>query len=197
MTKGVDSFNSGIVAPPVQMPDQTDATAAINVAECCSRCHANSKCEVFELGPGGCGGGSAPNCSASTINCFLIGGFTGKLRPNNKRATGCVRGAPAPGPPSPPPGPPAPAVDPLEMAQNNTVAAFLIARGASAMLELPVAGAYESMAMYAVDAPVLALDFGAALGPGKESSPGVFTRAFQRGAVELDCKAWRSTFTAS
>lgn len=50
--------------------------------------------------------------------------------------TGCVRPDTSPalvGPSS------------AEIDQNNTVAAFMIARGESAMLELPVAGAYEAM----------------------------------------------------
>ena len=127
VTKGQDTQNSGIVAHPVRMPDQTDATAPANLAECCSRCKANTKCEVFELGHGGCAGGA--NCSSTTINCFLIGGFTGQTRGNKDRAYGCVRGATAPPPPTPNP-------SQREAAQNNTVAAFMIARGPSAMLEV-------------------------------------------------------------
>jgi hypothetical protein len=155
--------------------------------ECCSRCKANGKCEVFELGHGGCISGSA-NCTHDTINCFLIGGFNGKLRANKDRVTGCVRGgaAPSPGPPPPP--------DSMELEKNNTVAAFLLARGPSAMLELPVAGAYESMSTYDVDSPLLKLDFGAALGPAKQLTPGTYSREFERATVSLDCHAWTSTF---
>jgi hypothetical protein len=101
-----------------------DATAAANVAECCSRCKANTKCEVFELGHGGC---VAENCTSKTVNCFLIGGFTGQTNPNNDRAFGCVRGSVAPEPP---------AAAAAGVEQNNTVAAFMSARGASAMLEV-------------------------------------------------------------
>lgn len=183
LTVGVDTHNTGIVAPPVKMPNQENFTHSDNVAECCSRCQANTKCEVFELGPGGCVPGT--NCTASTINCFLIGGYTGIIVPNSHRATGCVRAPPSPSPSS------------WEMEQNNTVAAFMIARGPSAMLELPVGGAYENMAMYDVDAPVLQLDFGAAVGLGTEEAPGIFTRQFQKGVVRLDCNTYTSVFSSN
>ena len=52
ITKGMDTQNTGIVAPPVAAPQQDDIDNPKNVAECCSRCKANSKCEVFELGHG-------------------------------------------------------------------------------------------------------------------------------------------------
>lgn len=52
ITLGVDTENRGIVTAPIQMPNQLNATDAANVAECCSRCKANTKCDVFELGPG-------------------------------------------------------------------------------------------------------------------------------------------------
>eukprot|EP00035_Acanthoeca_spectabilis_P000868 m.76005 g.76005 ORF g.76005 m.76005 type:complete len:480 (-) comp10476_c1_seq1:158-1597(-) len=183
LTVGVDTHNTGIVAPPVKMPNQENFTHSDNVAECCSRCQANTNCEVFELGPGGCVPGT--NCTASTINCFLIGGYTGIIVPNSHRATGCVRAPPSPSPSS------------WEMEQNNTVAAFMIARGPSAMLELPVGGAYENMAMYDVDAPVLQLDFGAAVGLGTEEAPGIFTRQFQKGVVRLDCNTYTSVFSSN
>ena len=125
--------------------------------------------------------------NATTINCFLISGFTGKLRANKDRVTGCVRAvSPAPAPHGKPSGP--------EADQNNTVAAFMIARGESAMLELPVAGAYEAMDMYNVDAAVLQLDFGAAKAAGTESA-GVYTREYEKGTVQLDCKEWKGTIT--
>lgn len=126
ISRGYDSENTGIVASPVAMPNQNNSTDPSNVAECCSRCKANTKCEVFELGPGGCDG-SSKNCTSSTINCFLIGGFKGVLRPSPTRATGCVRPGKHPAPhPSPSPSPPTS----VGMEQNNTVAAFMIARGA-------------------------------------------------------------------
>eukprot|EP01052_Picozoa_sp_SAG31_P007286 SAG31_NODE_346_length_17349_cov_9.825875_7_plen_284_part_00 len=182
ITKGMDTFNRGIVAPPVAMPKQDAIDAPENVAECCSRCKANSKCEVFEIGHGGCVG---TQCNASTINCFIIGGFTGKMKPNKDRVTGCIR---AGAPPAPPPH-----GNSIEIDQNNTVAAFMLARGESAMLELPVAGAYEAMSGYDVDATVLQLDFGAAVGVAEEAN-GVFTRKFAKGTIHLDCNKWQSSF---
>ena len=179
----MDTFNRGIVAPPVAMPHQDAIDAPENVAECCSRCKANSKCEVFEIGHGGCVG---TLCNATSINCFIIGGFTGKLRPNKDRVAGCVRAGSTPAPPPH-------AHGSVEVEQNNTVAAFMLARGESAMLELPVAGAYEAMSSYDVDAAVLQLDFGAAIGAAQEAS-GVFTRQFSKGTVELDCNKWQSSF---
>jgi len=80
------------------------------------------------------------------------------------------------------------------MEQNNTIAAFMIARGATAMLELPVGGAYENMRMYDVDAPILQADWGPPLGVGKEEAPGVFTREFASATLSLDCNSWTSTF---
>ena len=100
--------------------------------------------------------------------------------------TGCVR-------PGSTPTPPPHAHGSVEVEQNNTVAAFMLARGESAMLELPVAGAYEAMSSYDVDAAVLQLDFGSAIGAAKEAS-GVFTRQFSKGTVELDCNKWQSSF---
>ena len=50
------------------------------------------------------------------------------------------------------------------------------------------------MALYDVGAPVLQLDFGAALGAAKEATSGVFTREFQRATVTLNCGTWASTF---
>jgi len=70
----MDTVNSGIVASPVAMPDQTDPTASVNVAECCSRCKANTKCEVFELGHGGCAGGGNCRGTMATVNYFRVGG---------------------------------------------------------------------------------------------------------------------------
>ena len=186
ISQGYDTENTGIVASPVEMPNQKNFTDPTNVAECCSRCKANTKCEVFELGPGGCDG-TSKNCTEATINCFLIGGFKGVLRPSPTRATGCVRPGKHPAPsPSPP--------DSVGMEQNNTVAAFMIARGLSGMLELPVGGAYEKMDMYDVDAPILQADWGAALGLGKEGPTGTFTREFEKATIALDCNSYTSSF---
>lgn len=77
--------------------------------------------------------------------------------------------------------------------QNATVAAFMLAREASAVLQLHVHGAYAE----AVDfhfPPILRTDYGPAL--GKATLEGtVYTRNFEGGSVSLDCAAWRSTFT--
>jgi len=174
--KGMDSVNSGIVAPPIATENET---------ECCSRCKANSKCEAFEMGVGGCASGP-PACNNSAVHCFLVGHFRG-LRPNKDRTTGCVRSS-AP----PPPPPPAPADGPAD--RNATVAAFLIARGKSAMLMLPVEGAYENMADYDLHSPLLRADFGTPLGAGKERAPGVFSREFTGATISLDCGSWTTSF---
>ena len=62
------------------------------------------------------------------------------------------------------------------------------------MLELPVGGAYENMAMYDVDSPLLQLDFGAAVGPATQPSPGVWAREYERATVHLNCTDWTSAF---
>lgn len=81
-----------------------------------------------------------------------------------------------------------------EFSQNNTIAAFLIARGASAMLELPVSGAFESMALYNLSNPLLKVDFGTPLGPGKNTSAGKYTREYTKATISLDCESWSSAF---
>ena len=107
-------------------------------------------------------------------------------------AAGCLSGVPPP----PPPPPPALTVtaEPY-FSQNQTLAAFLIARGASAMLELPVCGAFEAMSDYDLTNPLLDVDFGHALGAGERVAPGRFRREYAKATVELDCKGWSSTFT--
>lgn len=76
---------------------------------------------------------------------------------------------------------------------NNTMAAFLISRGPSAMLELPVLGAYEDMESY-VWSPLLDANFGKPLAAASETSMGVFQRNFSRVSVALDCNTYTSTF---
>lgn len=82
--------------------------------------------------------------------------------------------------------------------QNATVAAFLLARPLDAVLELrPPHGAYWFATDLAVDAPILQIDLGAALGPAREfanDSSSVWTREYERGTVSLDCAAWQSRF---
>ena len=64
--------------------------------------------------------------------CVVCAAGGGICSANADRAIGCVR-APAALELAPPPAPD-------NMDRNNTVAAFMIARGPSAMLELPVGG---------------------------------------------------------
>ena len=47
---------------------------------------------------------------------------------------------------------------------------------------------------YDVDAPILQGDWGSPLGPGKEVTPGVFSREFEKATISLDCARWTSTF---
>jgi hypothetical protein len=75
---------------------------------------------------------------------------------------------------------------------NNTIAAFLIARGRSAMLELPVGGAYENMDKYILS-PLLDADFGEPTGAGHEGAGGVFTREWTKATITLDCNTWTSS----
>ena len=85
---------------------------------------------------------------------------------------------------------------PTTMAGNNTVAAFLIARGASAMLELPVKGAYGLADTYGWS-PLFDADFGEPDGPGREIISGVFTREWSKATVTLDCNTFTSNFIFS
>jgi hypothetical protein len=164
VTRGVDAESGGIVVPPIPTASE---------AECCAACHNITTCEAFVMGP--C---TTPvNCREGEPYCFLVSKVRG-YRPSPNRASGCVRGK-------------APAAE--EMARNNTVAAFLISRGESAMLEFPVAGAYEDMGMYA-SSPLLSLDFGTPQGPGEETSLGVFTRKWTAATVSLDCNSYTSSF---
>jgi hypothetical protein len=61
--------------------------------------------------------------------------------------------------------------------------------------QLPVGGAYENMGMYDVSASILQGDWGAPLGPGKESSPGVYSREYEKATISLDCAKWESSFS--
>lgn len=180
VTAGHDAISHGIIAPPIP---------TANTTACCAACKDNPRCEAFVMGP--CRHGD-PGCAAGAPSCFLVDGFAG-LRPSADRATGCIRGAPAP------PAPPSPSVD-----INNTVAAFLIARGPSAMLELPVLGAYEDMTNYVLS-PLLDMDYGIPLGPGRklggnggiqgasgQGGGSVFTREYTRASVTLNCSDWTS-----
>ena len=76
--------------------------------------------------------------------------------------------------------------------QNATVAAFMVARGPSAILQLHMHGAYTE----AVDfnfPPILFTDYGVPLGNATIQGT-IYTRRYARGTVSLDCAAWSSTF---
>lgn len=77
--------------------------------------------------------------------------------------------------------------------QNNTVAAFMIARGPSALLQLHVHGAYA----WAEDMhfpPILRADYGRPLAPAATVREGVYSREYERATLTLDCGRWESSF---
>ena len=119
----MDAFSSGLVAPLIVTENET---------ECCRQCKANTKCEAFVMGAGGCNKVLHPECNNSQMHCFLVGGFHG-LHPSVGRKAGCVRTRRSIDKEDQE----APEEEPY-FSQNNTIAAFLIARGTSAVLELPV-----------------------------------------------------------
>ena len=77
--------------------------------------------------------------------------------------------------------------------RNETLAAFLIARGASALLEYPIEGTYGTAAAFGFPA-LLAADFGEPSGDALEAHPGVFRRAWSKATIELDCRDLSSSF---
>ena len=77
--------------------------------------------------------------------------------------------------------------------RNETLAAFLIARGASAILEYPIGGTYSSGADYGFP-KIMAADFGKPAGDALEVHPGVFRREWTKATVELDCRDLSSSF---
>ena len=78
---------------------------------------------------------------------------------------------------------------------RSLLSAFVIARGGGGgFLELPVCGAFESMADYDLSNPLLDADLGAPLGVGKRTSEGLYTREFAKATVSLSCETWSSTF---
>ena len=170
VTAGHDAISDGIVEPPIATNDS---------AACCARCRANPRCDGFVLGrcdsgdPGCRGQPGQPRPGAEA--CFLVGGYRG-LRPSPSRRAGCMARSPT-----------------STIAGNNTIAAFLIARGRSAMLELPVHGAYEDMAAYGWN-PLLAADFGEPVEAARRVAPGVWERRWTRATVRIDCGAWSSAF---
>ena len=77
--------------------------------------------------------------------------------------------------------------------QNNTVAAFMIARGPSALLQLHVHGAYAWAEDFEFP-PVLHADFGRPLGVARTVREGVYSREYERATLTLDCGRWESRF---
>lgn len=81
---------------------------------------------------------------------------------------------------------------------NATIAAFLIARGASAVLEYPLnLGTYT----IATDPKqtlgwpsLMRVDFGRPVADGSEVHPGIFQRKWTKATVTLDCATLNSTF---
>lgn len=76
---------------------------------------------------------------------------------------------------------------------NATLAAFLIARGESALLEYPIHGAYGTAADYGFPS-LMSADFGQPAGEAIEVHPGVFRREWSKATIELDCKVLSSSF---
>lgn len=170
MSPGMDAISSGIITPPINGTTEQ---------ECCALCKGMPKCEAFVMGR--CDPGD-PGCvnwaNKTAVACFLVDNFRG-FRSNSRRSTGCIREAPSP--------------PPVEAAQNITVAAFLISRGQSAMLEFPVVGAYEDMRSYDLDSPLLNADYGVPVGPASEVESGVFTRKWSKVTVTLNCNSYNSS----
>ena len=148
---------------------------------CCRLCMADPACKSWTL-----------DATNSSCVCYLQSIVDDPDK--GHAAVGCISGVPPPPPQMPPPA----LGDTGEpfFSQNNTLAAFLIARGeGGGILELPVCGAFESMADYDLSNPLLNVDFGTPLGPGKELSSGRYTREFTKATISLDCGSWSSTFT--
>ena len=154
---------------------------------CCKLCMANPACKSWTL----------DSRNASRCACYLQA-FVNKPS-QGTNASGCTSGVP------PPPPAVQAAVAPLTSApqlppqpyfsQNNTLAAFLIARGAGGgFLELPVCGAFESMADYDLSNPLLQQDLGTPMGAGRRTAKGVYTREFSKATVSLSCETWSSVF---
>ena len=193
-TKGLDTDNSGIVSPPVPMANQKAIDDPASVAQCCSLCKANRKCDVWEIGHGGCVPGT-PNCTVHTINCFLIGGFRGRTKPNPDRVVGCVKqqadnDAPVA------PAEQASVEDTEEGAaltiEQSTIATFLIARGPSAVITLPPYDHPMLGRTFALEGVDPNADPGTPLGPASLSGS-TFTRHYTKAHVTLDCDTLQST----
>jgi hypothetical protein len=150
---------------------------------CCRECMARTDCDSWIL----------DSRNASVCACML---FAGQVSHLGTVATGCTTGWSGnrtlakilPSQPSPPPPQPF-------FSQNNTLAGFIIARGiGGGLLELPVCGAFESMADYDLSNPLLRVDLGTPLGPGRQNQNGEFSREFSKATVSLSCTTWTSSF---
>ena len=149
---------------------------------CCRACMADATCKSWTL----------DSRNQSVCVCYLQSVVNDPAKGHT--AVGCTSGVPPPPPPPPIPVVLDSAREPF-FSQNNTLAAFLIARGeGGGFLELPVCGAFESMADYDLSNPLLSTDFGTPLGPGKETASGHYKREFKKATITLDCDSWRSTF---
>ena len=83
-------------------------------------------------------------------------------------------------------------------AENNTIAAFLIARGKNAVISLlPNENGWSLASDYGWS-ELFDMDFGAPLGPAVESPANVFTRKYSKiSPIVLDCNTGTSTFGSS
>ena len=83
-------------------------------------------------------------------------------------------------------------------AQNNTIAAFLLARGKNAVLSfLPNENGWSLAGDYGWS-PLLDMDWGVPVGAATEGPPNVFTRRYSKiSPVVLDCNLMTSTFGAA
>jgi hypothetical protein len=80
-----------------------------------------------------------------------------------------------------------------ETPRNEILAAFLIARGPSAVLEYPIGGTYSSATAYGFP-HIMSADFGVPAGDALELHPGVFQRTWTKATVGLNCKTLAASF---
>ena len=76
---------------------------------------------------------------------------------------------------------------------NATIAAFLIARGASAILEFPIGGTYTTGLSYGWPS-IMAADFGEPTADAIEVHPGVFRREWSKATIQIDCNTATPSF---
>lgn len=78
--------------------------------------------------------------------------------------------------------------------EDQEIAAFLIARGPSAVMEFPVLGAYGAAVEYGWN-PLMDEDFGVPLDKATENPAHVFTRRWSNATISLNCAMWKATFS--